>query len=99
MYNTQQILYEKFICFSSKNTKGGSMKKLLLTVLIVAVTFSFVFAAAKVEMPGQPQKYVPASSGRAVLNEGFEGGGIPADWTVYDFDGDGSILNNIRTYR
>jgi hypothetical protein len=89
LYNTKQILYEEFSRFSSKNTKGGSMKKLLLTVLIVAVTFSFVFAAAKVEMPGQPQKYVPASSGRAVLNEGFEGGGIPADWTVYDFDGDG----------
>ncbi|MCK4545579.1 choice-of-anchor J domain-containing protein, partial [candidate division WOR-3 bacterium] len=42
------------------------MKKLLLTVLIVAVTFSFVFAAARTDL----------------LTEGFEGSFPPTGWHI-----------------
>ncbi len=37
----------------------------------------------------QPKKKLIYSS-KGPLNEGFEGGAIPADWTVYDNDGDGN---------
>ncbi len=37
---------------------------------------------------------------RGTLNEGFESGAIPSDWTVYDNDGDGNhwLANSISTY-
>ena len=65
------------------------MKKFLLAILVVAVTFSMAFAAAKTELPVFNPKTGNANvRGYTLLNEGFEYG-IPANWTIYDFDGDG----------
>ena len=53
------------------------MKKILLTILIVTVTFSFMFATTRADL----------------LIEGFEGSFPPAGWTIFDFDGNSNYLN------
>ncbi len=53
------------------------MRKILLTILIVTVTFSFIFAATKADL----------------LIEGFESSFPPAGWTIFDLDGNSNYLN------